>query len=302
MACREPAGAPQRGFEHHGFRKVPGARCAQVELELRSRKGQNARLVPLNFDPQWSRRRWLRLSALALFGSVAARSLTALAATPGQLITHGPTSQKRIALTFDDGPGPETPKFLALLEKHRIHATFFLLGELVVLRGATVKKTVQAGHEVASHTYSHINYKAHYKAVLAKISARGGKASEAEALAKQDLIADMRKTQAVIEKASGKKVTYCRMPNGIDRPWVRSAAKEVGHTLVNWTYGADWNSGSASTLLPGYLGALRPGAILLMHDGGSHRAKTLTIAEAVIKAAREKGLEMVTLSQLLKGA
>lgn len=285
-----------------GLADAVNADNAQVELDLRGRKRHNARLVSLNFDFQGSRRRWLRTSTLALLGGMFSGSFAAQTSAPGQLITHGPTTQKRIALTFDDGPGPETPKFLALTEKHRIHATFFVLGELVALRGALLKQIHQAGHEIASHTYNHVNYSAHYKAILAKVTARGGKQSEAETQAKQDLIADMRKTQALIDKTAGLKVKYCRMPNGIDRPWVRAAAKEAGVTLVNWTYGADWNSGSASTLLPGYLGALRPGAILLMHDGGSHRAKTLTIAEAVIKAAREKGLEMVTVSELLKVA
>ncbi len=283
-------------------RRYFAQRGQQVELDLRTGKAHNPRVLPQKSELHWPRRRWLRLCALSLLGVAVDGPLSALAAVPGQLITHGPTSQKRIALTFDDGPGPETPKFLALLEKYRVHATFFLLGELVVLRGATVQQTVRAGHEIASHTYSHINYKAHCKEILAKLALTGGKEPEAEAKARQDLIADMRKTQAVIEKASGTKVTFCRMPNGIDRPWVRAAAKEVGHTLVNWTYGADWNAGSASALLPGYLGALRPGAILLMHDGGRNRAKTLTIAEAVIKEAQARGLAMVTLSELLKGA
>ena len=73
----------------------------------------------------------------------------------------------------------------------------------------------------------------------------------------------------------------------------------AGYALVNWTHGADWQKGSAEELLPGYLGALRPGAIFLFHDGGRNRAKSFALAEGVIQEAKRRGFEIVTVGALL---
>ena len=232
---------------------------------------------------------WLLLVVSALEG---------WAVEPGQFYTRGPAGAKRIALTFDDGPGPETEKFLKLLDRYGVKATFFMLGELAELRPQQVKEVAAHGHELASHTWDHTNYKEHYKKALAKA---GGDAA-AVAQSKQDLVAAMRKAQATIAKSAGAQVVWCRMPHGIDRPWVREAGREAGISLVNWTYGADWNPGTAATLTPGYLKAIQPGAILLFHDGGSKRAKSLEIVESVIRAAKQQGYELVTVSQLLQPA
>ena len=215
---------------------------------------------------------------------------------PGKFYAQGPSGAKRIALTFDDGPGPETEKFIALLHRYKVRSTFFVQGGLVPSQTDTVKKLVAYGHEIGSHTSTHINYNAHQKGLAKKT----GNEAAAQAQAEKDLIADMRRSHAAITAASGRPLTLCRMPNGIDRPWIRDAARQVGYTLINWSYGADWNKGTAEELLPGYLKAIRPGAILLFHDGGKDRSRTLTIVDAVIRSAREKGYEMVTVSELLQ--
>lgn len=220
-----------------------------------------------------------------------------LAVQPGQFHARGPSGAKRIALTFDDGPGPETEKFLKLLERHRVRATFFMLGELADLRPQQVRAVASGGHELASHTWDHTNYKEHLK----KAQARLGTEAAAMAQSRKDLVASMRKAQAAIEKGGGARVSVCRMPHGIDRPWIREAARDSGVALVNWTYGADWNSGTAAALTPGYVKAIQPGAILLFHDGGNKRAKSLEIVDAVIRAAKQQGYEFVTVSQLLQG-
>jgi len=222
------------------------------------------------------------------------------AAAPGDLVTRGPASGKQIALTFDDGPGPETEEFLKLLRRHNAHATFFLSGAQVQRRPATVRKLVDGGHEVGSHTFDHTNYAALYRKTADRVTARGGADREAQAEVERRLRDDMRRTRETIEKCSGTQVTLCRMPYGIDRPWVKQAAREAGCTLINWTYGADWNTGSAAQLLPGYLSAIRPGAILLFHDGRKDAATSLALTAAVIRAAEERGYEIVTVSQLLR--
>ena len=218
------------------------------------------------------------------------------AVEPGRLYTHGPAGAKRIALTFDDGPGPETPKLLDLLDRHGVKATFFLTGEMVSKWASVARDTARRGHELGSHTFNHRNYLQHYRALAAERKAAG----EAETQARRDLVADMRRTHALIQKETSVGVTLCRMPHGIDRPWVRESARAAGHALVNWTHGADWQQGSVGELLPGYLKALRPGAIFLFHDGGRNRSKSFDLAEAVIHEARKRGFEIVTVGELLR--
>jgi peptidoglycan/xylan/chitin deacetylase (PgdA/CDA1 family) len=240
-----------------------------------------------------SSRAWVRSGTV---GVCLALAVAAVAVEPGQFHSRGPSGAKRLALTFDDGPGPETEKFLKLLDRYGVKATFFMLGELAELRPQQVKDVAARGHEVASHTWDHTNYKEHFKKVQAKV---GGEAA-ATAQSRKELAAAMRRAQAAIEKSAGARVALCRMPHGIDRPWVREAARDAGVALVNWTYGADWNAGSAAELTPGYVKAVQPGAILLFHDGGNKRAKSLEIVESVIRAAKQQGYEFVTVGQLLQ--
>lgn len=228
------------------------------------------------------------LKPLLLFAVAIPLSLQASAAPleSGSFVTKGPTTAKKIALTFDDGPGPQTQKFLDLLDIYQIKATFFMLSEQVGYKKATAKLVVDRGHEAASHTTSHKNY-----AQVAK--------AKSIPEAKAELVADMKASRKTIEAATGSNLKILRMPHGIDRPWIKEAAKETGFILVNWTYGADWLSTPEDQLERSYVKAIEPGAIFLFHDGGSKRDKSLKLTEAVIKAAQEQGYQIVTVGELL---
>jgi peptidoglycan-N-acetylglucosamine deacetylase len=213
--------------------------------------------------------------------------------------TEGPKTAKRIALTFDDGPGPQTGEYLTLLDKYHVKATFFMLGELVQFRGAIAKDISLRGHEVASHTMVHANYNKKLKTWIQKLHDTSADHRVAIASAKKELMADMAQSRTLIEKATGQKIKLLRMPHGIDKPWIRDAAKESGFTLVNWTYGSDWASDPAEKLIPSYIKAIKPGAIFLLHDGGNKREKSLQITEALIVAAQKQGYEIVPVGELL---
>ncbi len=237
-----------------------------------------------------------RYSKFLLLACVLSPCVLPAAVKPGEFYTQGPTSSKKIALTFDDGPGPNTEKFLELLDRYQVKATFFVLGEQVRLRPQVAKEIVEKGHEIASHTMTHINYVKRYNYWLGQAKNNQEKAAQ---LAKQDLVKDIKDARVMIEKNVDRKMKLMRMPHGIDKPWIKSAAKETGFTLVNWTYGSDWTSAPAEKQIPGYLSAVKPGAIILLHDGWPKSDKSLAIAEAVIKGAKEKGLEIVTVGELL---
>ena len=223
----------------------------------------------------------------ALFLLLAALSaVNCRAANPyaGKFYASGDVKKAQFALTFDDGPGYITEDLLKLLEKHGAKATFFLLGSNVKTYPARAKKVLDAGHLLASHTYEHKNW---FKV--------GKSADNARILA-----GELEKTAAVFEKAAGFKPWMLRMPNGYDRPWVRQEAARLGYTLVNWTYGSDWEKTPEDKMTAQYLKALKPGAILLMHDGGGkNKGKNLKVTEALLDEAARRGLKPVRLDALL---
>ena len=223
------------------------------------------------------------LLTLALFWPAVASA----APVPGDFFASGPTDQKRFALSFDDGPGPYTERFLDLLDKYKVKATFFMSGDQVRRRKETAKKVADVGHEVANHTMFHVNYRLRLKKLKDEVKV------------KEELVQDILDTGFLIDKTTGVQPKILRMPHGIDRPWINEAARETGFVLVNWTYGADWTKKPLEELTRSYQKAVRPGAILLFHDGGGRREKSLALVEAVLKEAKKRGFEVVTVGELI---
>jgi peptidoglycan-N-acetylglucosamine deacetylase len=194
---------------------------------------------------------------------------------------NGPATKKAIAVTFDDGPGPWTEQILAMLKENNVKATFFEEGQLVKFRLGIVRQVLADGHEVGSHLYDHPDFW-HYK----KPDGR------------EYLAAEIDKTEAAFAKINYKPVLL-RMPYGYNKPWSREVVSSRGYTMINWSFGCDWNKMPADELAKVYIKHIAPGAILLMHDGGKDRSRTLAAARAVILEARKQGYEILTVSQLL---
>jgi len=202
----------------------------------------------------------------------------------GKFYADGPSSKNEFALTYDDGPGYITGDLLKLLDKYGVKATFFMTGYSVRKNPEAAAKVPAAGHLAGSHTDQHLFYP------------KVGKNPEHEKILEKELDG----AAAAIYKAAGVKPVFLRMPNGYDREWVRKVAAGKGYILVNWTYGSDWTRISEDKMTEGYLKNLKPGAILLMHDGGGKtRDKTLRITEKILIEAARKGLRPVRLDVLL---
>ncbi|MHB0997110.1 MAG: polysaccharide deacetylase family protein [Elusimicrobiales bacterium] len=192
----------------------------------------------------------------------------------------------QFALTYDDGPGLITDDLLKLLEAREAKATFFMLGSSVRAKPDMAKKVHAAGHLVANHTDTHKNW--------FKI----GKSADREKV----FASEVKKAEEAIVKATGVKPTVLRMPNGYTAPWVREAARKLGYTTANWTYGSDWTKVSEEKMTAEYVKSVRAGKVLLLHDGGGkNREKTLRITAAILDEAARLGLEPARLDVLLAG-
>jgi peptidoglycan-N-acetylglucosamine deacetylase len=188
----------------------------------------------------------------------------------------------RIFLTFDDGPDPAwTPRVLDALSRFRAKATFFVMAPLAVRFPHLICQMTRAGHNVELHCAKHVRHtELTYTAV--KADARSGL---------EDL-----GTLGVLPR-------LWRPPWGVVTPWTRAVAKDFGLELVSWTADThDWRGDTASEMLANVRPDLRPGAVLLMHDGlgpGARRSgceETVALIGKVIERARSFGCEPCPMS------
>jgi peptidoglycan/xylan/chitin deacetylase (PgdA/CDA1 family) len=153
-----------------------------------------------------------------------------------------------VALTFDDGPDPDsTPSFLALLAERDVRATFFVLGRYAEEQPALVRRMVDEGHELGVHGWTH--------RCVARVGARR-------------LTGDLRATKGVVEQVTGRRVRWYRPPYGVLTTHALVAARSAGLTTVLWSdWGIDWRRGrTAAQVLATVTGGLRPGGTVLLHD------------------------------------
>jgi len=196
--------------------------------------------------------------------------------------TSGPTDEKLLALTFDDGPGKYTEVILDILAKNNVRATFFLEGSQAEYQPERVKKIFLAGQEIGIHTYSHPNFYTYKKSDF-----------------RQFLDREIKKSVNIVENITGQKIRLLRMPYGYWRDWVGEVVRENGLIGVNWTFGCDWKNIPAPELVKEYCRHIAPGAIFLMHDGGKDRSRTAAALPEIISEIRRRGYRIVPVGEML---
>lgn len=181
------------------------------------------------------------------------RALLVPASTP-----YRHTGTKSIALTFDDGPDPRwTPQVLALLRQYHAKATFCLVGVNVKKHPDLVRKIAADGHALCNHTMRHdLNLKKKPRAAI---------------------LSDLRQTNAVIIKASGGiKPKYFRAPGGNWSGVIVSVARSLGMASIGWVVDPrDWAKPPTATIVARVRASAAPGVIVLMHDGGGDRSRSV---------------------------
>lgn len=192
-------------------------------------------------------------------------------------------TEKLIALTFDDGPDETTDKIVDVLEKFKVRATFFVIGENCAMHPETLKRTSDLGHEIGNHSYHHLRF--------------SGKSQE-------QISAEILETNKIIQKIIGKSPLLFRPPEGKINDKILNAAKQQSVRVILWSPeedSRDWLNPGVGNIIINIVKNVRAGDIVLMHDGGGDRSQTLYALPEVIRCLESRGYTFVTVSELLTG-
>jgi peptidoglycan/xylan/chitin deacetylase (PgdA/CDA1 family) len=182
-----------------------------------------------------------------------------------------------VALTFDDGPWPgTTEQILAVLARLHAPATFFVVGRQVERYPALLRRELAAGMAVGTHSYSH--------------------PQPFNRLSKQRMRDEIARGGRTLERLGVRPVGF-RPPGGGASAAVVAAAEALGHRTVLWMVDTDdWQAGATpDQIVARVLSAVRPGAIVLLHDGGGNRAATVAALPAIIDGLRRLGFTLTVL-------
>jgi peptidoglycan-N-acetylglucosamine deacetylase len=199
--------------------------------------------------------------------------------------SHGPSTAKEVAITFDDGPSPYTAALYRTLLSHHVPATFFMIGERVAAlmeqrRGTNLlREMVDHGMEIGNHSYDHPR----------DLPYEGEGSSLQLELANRE-----------IERASGFDPCLFRPPYGNLTPELEQRAKVLGLTTVKWDEDPeDWRHPGASVIRDRVLAGIRPGTIIVLHDNPETHGQTVEALPGMIEGLEARGYRLVTVTQLL---
>ncbi|MCE2696966.1 MAG: polysaccharide deacetylase family protein [Nostocales cyanobacterium LE14-WE4] len=189
--------------------------------------------------------------------------------------------EKVIALTIDDGPWPKTTaEMLDILKRNNVKATFFWVGSALQENPEIAKRVVAEGHAIGNHTWHHWYRKMD------------------EATAKSEI----EKTNELIYKTTGVKTSFFRPPGGYLNNGLAAYAKSQKNSVVMWSVtSADTDPRAKyQVFVKNVIRDAKPGAIVLMHDGGGNRERTVKALPAIVSGLKQQGYRFVTVPELLE--
>lgn len=190
------------------------------------------------------------------------------------VLTHLPARGRALWLTIDDGPSDDTPALLDLLDRHDAKACFFLVGERAAARPALVREIVRRGHEVGNHSHGHPE-------------------KWFWALPRRAMRAQITRAQQVLGELSGRPPRWFRAVVGMANPFVAAALQPLGLTRVAWSArGFDAREADPARVVARIARGLRPGAIVLLHEGAPH-GRSVAVAAAVLDHLTQAGYRCV---------
>ena len=203
---------------------------------------------------------------------------------------HG-IAEPLVALTYDDGPSEWTVPILEHFAEHDGRATFFVLGNAIdgEERRATLRRTVAEGHEIGNHTFTH----------------PGDLATLDEAVIREEI----GRAQSSIREVAGVEPVYWRTPFLRTSERLLSVVSTLGLTHVGCSVmPGDWEL-DADEIAEGVRPHLRPGAVIVLHDGRPEdeppelsrptREETAKATGTILEDMSRLGLRAVTVSELV---
>lgn len=214
---------------------------------------------------------------LLLLSSISA----VVTAAPSRLVQKGNTTEKIVALTFDDGSdGTNIDSILAVLSKHNVKATFFLTGSGSLNHQQKIRNITSAGHDIGNHSYSHPYF--------TKISPAETKNQ-------------LQRAENIIGEITGKSTKpLFRPPYGDYNSTVLQRVGDAGYTYtIMWTIDTiDWTGNSANAIVQRVMAGITPGSIVLMHTGAGASGTTSALP-TVITRLKAMDYRFVTISEML---
>ncbi|MCP1854388.1 MULTISPECIES: chitooligosaccharide deacetylase NodB [unclassified Bradyrhizobium] len=196
-----------------------------------------------------------------------------------------------VYLTFDDGPNPFcTPEVLDVLTQHRVPATFFVIGTYAAEQPELIRRMIAQGHEVANHTMTHPD-----------LSRCGPAQVRGEVLMASEAI------RSACRQAAPR---HMRAPYGKWTEEVLATSAQAGLKAVHWSVDPrDWSQPGVDRIVTSVLGAVRPGSIVLLHDGyppdedgpcadATRRDQTVRALSYLVPALQRRGFVIRPLPQL----
>lgn len=186
-------------------------------------------------------------------------------------------TEKKIALTFDDGPNEMTLLVLDVLQKYNVKATFFCIGKNIETHPDILKRTIEEGHTVGNHSYSHSPFFDFY--------------------GKNQVIAEINKTDDLIASVLGKKTTLFRPPYGVTNPSIRRALAVTKHKIIGWNIRSlDGGTKNEKFIFDRIIKRIKPGGIVLLHDTS---IQTVHVLEQLVSFLQKNNYKVVPLEELL---
>jgi peptidoglycan/xylan/chitin deacetylase (PgdA/CDA1 family) len=195
-------------------------------------------------------------------------------------IEGGSRRKREVALTFDDGPSPWTPKLLKVLRSQNVPATFFPVGNAINEYAHHLQLVRAGGFSVGDHTMTHPQM---------------GQLTPDKQAGEIDL-------QAGLLQAAG--IPYPRLfrpPYGSLNPDTRLLLHERRMLMVLWSVNPqDYYRPGVKAIVSRVMTTVKPGSIVLMHDGGGDRSQTVAAVPRIVRKLRARGYTLVTVEQMLR--